>query len=321
MVNKDIMVSVGMTCYNQEKFVARAIESVLMQKVNFRYELVIAEDCSTDRTREIVKEYAEKWPHIIRLILQEHNVGLKAQSLQLKKELKGKYRAHIEGDDYWLDENKLQKQVDFLEENKEYVAVSGKVICVNEKNEECEFVYGDLNSVYSFKKEFDEQDFQRWLLPSHVGAITYRNIFADISDETLDRYESYDVPGDRKTTLLLLSFGKIRIFPDVFYARRMNVASPDNFTRNLIASDKYLRVVKWMDELKKMGSEMFAMDLDFTAAKRQQWEWAVEDFKREHSIRHMREISNLWLRSDEKYGYIKWVNKKLMNKLWKRLKR
>lgn len=109
-----------MLTYNQEEFIAQAIEGVLMQKTNFKYQLVIGEDCSTDRTRKICKEYAEAHPEKIKLFLNEKNIGLGANYVKTYTECTGKYVAICDGDDYWTDPLKLQKQVDFLESNGDF---------------------------------------------------------------------------------------------------------------------------------------------------------------------------------------------------------
>jgi glycosyltransferase involved in cell wall biosynthesis len=116
--------SVCMITYNHEKYIAQAIESVLMQEVNFDYEIVIGEDCSTDGTREIVKKYAEKYPNKIRVLFHPHNLGLwgKNNFVQTFKACQGQYVALLDGDDYWIDPLKLQKQADFLDNHPECVA-------------------------------------------------------------------------------------------------------------------------------------------------------------------------------------------------------
>lgn len=115
------VVSVCMITYNHEKYIAQAIESVLMQETNFKYELVIGEDCSTDDTRYIVRAYGERYPEQIRLLLPERNQGMIANFVSTLNVCRGQYIALLEGDDYWTDPLKLQKQVDFLEEHKECV--------------------------------------------------------------------------------------------------------------------------------------------------------------------------------------------------------
>ncbi len=114
-------VSVLTITYNHEKYIAQAIESVLMQEVNFDYELVIGEDCSTDRTREIVVEYQKKYPNKIRLLLNEKNIGMNRNFVQTYYASKGQYIALLEGDDYWTSPHKLQKQVDFLDNHQDFV--------------------------------------------------------------------------------------------------------------------------------------------------------------------------------------------------------
>lgn len=115
----DIKVSVAMITYNHERFIAQAIEGVLMQQTDFAVELVIGEDCSTDGTRAIVRRYGERYPERIRLLLPERNLGAHANAVATSNVCRGKYIALCEGDDYWTDLFKLQKQVDFLEAHPE----------------------------------------------------------------------------------------------------------------------------------------------------------------------------------------------------------
>jgi len=113
-------VSVHMVTYNHEKFIAQAIEGVLMQETDFPYELVIGEDCSTDGTREIVIDYAQRCPNKIRALLREKNLGMRENGRRTREACRGEYIALCEGDDYWTDPHKLQKQVDFLDTHPRY---------------------------------------------------------------------------------------------------------------------------------------------------------------------------------------------------------
>lgn len=117
-------VSIFILTYNQEQFIAQTIESILMQKTNFTCQLVIGEDCSLDATREICQSYASQFPDKIKLLSAlEKNIGLIANYMRTIKECDGKYIAICDGDDYWIDEYKLQKQVDFLESNPDFSIV------------------------------------------------------------------------------------------------------------------------------------------------------------------------------------------------------
>lgn len=114
------LLSIVTITYNHEPFIAKTIEGVLMQQVKFPIELIIAEDCSTDGTRAICQRYAEEYPELIRLITSDSNVGAIANERRAMLAARGKYIAFCEGDDYWTDPLKLQKQVDFLESHPDY---------------------------------------------------------------------------------------------------------------------------------------------------------------------------------------------------------
>ncbi|MCG6135003.1 MAG: glycosyltransferase [Nostoc sp. LLA-1] len=113
-------VSVAMITYNHEQFIAQSLESVLMQQVNFDYEIVIGEDCSTDNTRDILIRYQKEYPEKIRLLLPDKNLGMHDNVIQVLNACRGDYIALLEGDDYWTSPYKLQKQVDFLDTHTDY---------------------------------------------------------------------------------------------------------------------------------------------------------------------------------------------------------
>lgn len=108
-------VSVLMITYNHENYIAQALDSILMQQVNFDYEIVIGEDCSSDRTRSIVLDYQLGNPGRIKVLLPETNLGMMRNFMETFAACTGEYVAILEGDDYWTSPQKLQKQVDFLD--------------------------------------------------------------------------------------------------------------------------------------------------------------------------------------------------------------
>ena len=110
-----------MITYNHEDHICDAIDGVILQKTDFEIELIIGEDYSTDNTRTFCKDYSEKYPNLIRLLpAQDRNLGMIPNFIRTLESCTGKYIALCEGDDYWTDPYKLQKQVDFLETNPEY---------------------------------------------------------------------------------------------------------------------------------------------------------------------------------------------------------
>jgi glycosyltransferase involved in cell wall biosynthesis len=115
------LVSIAVSVYNHEAFIAKAIDSILMQKTNFDFEIVIGDDFSTDGTGQILQSYKLKYPGKIALLHVERNQGVFKNAFEIYKYCHGKYIAMLEGDDYWTSENKLQKQVDFLESHSDYI--------------------------------------------------------------------------------------------------------------------------------------------------------------------------------------------------------
>lgn len=118
-----IKVSVFILTYNQEAVIGQTIESILMQQTDFPFQLVIGEDASADATLEICKSYAAKNPQQFKLLPAEKNMGLIKNFMRTLKECDGAYIAICDGDDYWTDANKLQKQVAFLDHNEDYSIV------------------------------------------------------------------------------------------------------------------------------------------------------------------------------------------------------
>jgi len=112
-----VLVSVNCITYNHEEYISDAIEGFLMQKTDFDFEILIGEDCSTDNTRKIVEKYIDMYPDKIRLVTYDKNVGGRRNSQMLYENSKGKYIAVCEGDDYWTNPLKLQKQVNYMEQN------------------------------------------------------------------------------------------------------------------------------------------------------------------------------------------------------------
>jgi glycosyltransferase involved in cell wall biosynthesis len=119
-MRNEILVSVAVITYNQESFIKQTLDGIIFQKCNFEFEIVIGEDCSTDSTATICKEYAKTYPEKIKILEREKNLGFIANYNDTLSKCSGKYIAQCAGDDYWTDPFKLQKQVDFLENNPAY---------------------------------------------------------------------------------------------------------------------------------------------------------------------------------------------------------
>jgi len=131
-----IMVTIMTTAYNHAEYIAQTLDSILSQKTDFPFEILVHDDASTDGTAEIIRDYAERYPDIVRPILQTENQYSKGVDIYglMAPFVRGKYTAQCEGDDYWCDDNKLQMQVDFLENHPDYVACVHDTLQINLRN-------------------------------------------------------------------------------------------------------------------------------------------------------------------------------------------
>jgi len=117
-------VSVTVHVYNHEKFIANTLESIVSQQTTFPFEVIVGDDCSTDGSREIIRAYQEKYPEIIKPLFHPQNLGGygKMNALATFEVAQGEYIATVDGDDYWIDPLKLQKQIDFLDAHPDFIA-------------------------------------------------------------------------------------------------------------------------------------------------------------------------------------------------------
>lgn len=168
-VETENMVSVFILAYNQEGFIEQTINSILEQKTNFSFNIVIGEDCSTDNTLRIIKSYQKTFPEKIRLITSNENVGLIKNFVRTIKECDGKYIAICDGDDFWIDKNKLKIQVDFLEENPDF-----SIVFTNKNN-----LFKNGKKVQSVFKKPDITSFENLVQENYIPSVTvlFRNSF------------------------------------------------------------------------------------------------------------------------------------------------
>lgn len=130
------MISVLICTYNQEKYLAQALECILMQKCDEPFEILIGDDCSTDNTGKIAEDYQSRFPEIIRVIRSEKNMGASQNMVRLAKEAKGDFLSICDGDDYWLREDVLQKQLDVFRANPDVGMICAKAKCYIQENGE-----------------------------------------------------------------------------------------------------------------------------------------------------------------------------------------
>lgn len=195
-MNDRPLVTIACAVYNHGPFIRQCLDGLVMQKTNFRYEVVVHDDFSTDGSVDIIREYEKKYPEIIKPIYQDRNYGPGSEHTRKMKEeaWRGKYLAFCEGDDYWTDPEKLQTQVDFLESNPDYI------ICYHDSS-----IVDEHGNTLSESKLNDEskRDFSQdelivgaWTL---TNTICFRNVFSELPP---------GIEGDTFLVALLGQYGK-----------------------------------------------------------------------------------------------------------------
>ena len=229
MEKEDVVFSVIMCAYNHERYIAQAIESVVSQETEFKFELIVGEDCSTDGTRKIVREYQKKYPEIVKPVYYKKNMGGTKNAYCLIKKTRGKYIAACEGDDFWCDPKRIQNDVVFLEQHQEYVGICNRCKVVDVEGKE---IKENIDSKLAFW-EFDKTvytlgDFEDWKLPGHCSTITTRNIFLDKSLDYRIIYQASGRVGDRTGTLLKVLYGDIYCGKKIVSCYRYRVSATEN---------------------------------------------------------------------------------------------
>ena len=137
-------VSVVSISYNQEEFISQALDSFVMQKTDFVFEVIIADDHSTDKTPDIIADYAKRFPNIIKPVLRKENLGIQRNIMDAMQRATGEYLALCEGDDFWTDPSKLQQQADFLDAHKDHNVVFHPVRVFYDNGEQDDTTFPDV---------------------------------------------------------------------------------------------------------------------------------------------------------------------------------
>jgi len=222
--NDPILVSVAMIAYNVGLYLTEAIESVLSQKINFKIELVIGEDCSTDNTRELALKYQKKYPEIIIVLLPERNQGLTLNSVVTQNACRGKYIALLDGDDFWTENYKLQKQIDFLENHDTFSACAHQSYKIYGENFIEKSLFGEnVNKVYGLLDTIRHRKF-------HTSSLVYRKAIWDKVGDIPTNISS----NERAIYPMLAIFGNIMYFKDAMCVYRL---SPTGLNSRITAKE------------------------------------------------------------------------------------
>lgn len=313
-MNTDIMVSVVMQVYNHEEYIRQAIESVVSQKTDFKYELLIGEDKSTDGSLEIIREYEKKYPDIIRVFAREENIGAIKNGQNLRMNSKGKYLTHLEGDDYWKDELKLQKQIDFLEKNPEYIACAHRFHVVNRIGD----IYEDRDFECQFKQEnpYTKEDMEKGIMLSHLNTIVFRNIFIDEKINTDFWTEFHHVAGDYTLNAILILNGKMYCLPEYMSCYR-KVIDVDANSFSALQERKNTRdlLFRSVVELEEILQQTYKVEC--IGRKKNTFASAVFKWYRSKSKQDFKVVCNIIKMSKQRVKYTGWFLYLIVCRSWK----
>ena len=248
--DSDILVSVSLITYNHKNYIRRAIDSILMQEVDFNYEVIIGDDFSSDGTQEILIEYQQKYPERIYLILHPRdydNIPGRINNTTNLYACRGKYIAMLDGDDFWITKDKLKKQVAFLEQNQEYSICFHNAIVFSEESQFDEYKQDEKHPILKKRSSFNQTDIASGFSFVPASSIIFRNnSFKEFPEWFWNVYSA-----DYALLLILTGMGKAKYLENIYSAYRKNQNSFTiiNKSRN--------------DELKKQINQLKILEDNF----------------------------------------------------------
>lgn len=218
---KEIYHSTILVTYNHEDYITDALESILAQETEYGFEVVVVDDCSSDKTSDIVQTYKEKYPEIIRHYRSPENVkNGRLATFNLRPIIRGRYWSILEGDDFWTDKEKLQKQISFLETNPDYIGSTSAYTLYNVQNET-----KDTHKAGLSEWSIEEMVSGRYALYSHTSTWVWRHIFKAVNDDGFHLHpelkKEYTFGDTCLGYFMAMQGGKIKCFDEPMTCYRM----------------------------------------------------------------------------------------------------
>ncbi len=270
-----IMASVIVLTYNQQAYIGQALDSILMQKTRFPYEILVGDDASIDKTGSIVRSYAQAYPQIIRPFIRERNLGVTRNLYELLKHTRGKYIASCEGDDFWTDPEKLELQIDFLENHSEYSGCTHNARVIDENGG----LLGPEPEWVCQTERFTRKDFDGVHLPGQPATLVHRNFFLDKAHDYSIIYEANPMVADRTMVLILALQGAIyRLRREMSCYRRLTGTSQSvtskMFQNNQNVNQMQFELTKCLERYAK---DEYGIKINVTRFKLEQFvKWKIK---------------------------------------------
>lgn len=249
-VNKPL-VSVVCITYNHGKYLEESLKGFLLQKTNFKIEIIIGDDCSTDNTVDIIKKYSTLHPDKIVPLYNKENIGMNKNFVRTLNCAKGKYIALCEGDDYWIDSNKLQKQVDFMQSNEEYTMCFHRTEVFDDISNKIIELYPNLD----YEKDFNIYDFIESNKAS-TASVMYRK-----KELILPKNFFNFRLGDWPMHLLYLENGKCKYFSEIMSKYRVHLNGVWSLSNEVKKLNDVIYVLENMNEFFEYRYNKYFLDI------------------------------------------------------------
>ena len=312
-MKEELLVTICCTTYNHEKYVEDALIGFLNQEVNFKYEILIHDDASPDKTQEVIKKYEKKYPGVFRPIYQKDNQQSQGERplMNILRMAKGKYIAVCEGDDYWISPDKLQKQFDFMEKHPDYSYCCHAARKVSEDKKFISDIQAFKESTtFDLKKYFNKKD----SIPTASLFLRKEDLFEELPDFHLNA-----PVGDIPLALYYLTKGKGYYFSDVMSCYRyMSTGSWSatefkNLEKVRIHNEKMEKMYTLYNEYTNgMYYDLIEMERTKRVLKLAKNKSDIKDIKENYSVGYKKIPLNLRLKTNFKINF-PFINK-IINK-------
>lgn len=271
VINPDLLeghydVAVIMTCYNHAKYVRKALESVLCQKFSGKMLVIVYDDCSPDESRSIIQEYAEKNPDRLAFFAFKKNTYSKGISPfwdYFLPEINADYIAQCECDDYWLDDKRLEKQVEFLNRHKDCSCVTGNCYSIDENGSK--FIHPPFTPQMDHDYTLDSYRFGN-RMPGQTASKVFRlDIYKSLPDDCRRDWRAIRANGDIKLDLLCVLTGYIRRMSSFTSVYRKITSGGTSWSATHAGIDNSREMIRSCVELSNFAKKWFGVDIKMEA--------------------------------------------------------
>jgi glycosyltransferase involved in cell wall biosynthesis len=306
----DCFVSVAVITYNHEKYIRQALDSILMQNVDFSFEVIIGDDCSTDQTAEIIKKYQQRYPHIIKPTFRSENIGATKNWYYSFLKCAGKYVAILDGDDFWTDKEKLKKQTDFLEKNKTYIACTQRSSVVDENNNITQESYNGPGRPES--GDYTINDFLKYIYFGHPGTLVFKNIFLEPQYNYSIIAEAHRFVGDITLCLILTCLGKIYVSDDNMTSyRSFQIKGKANYSSSIAKKNGIVDRINFLQKLELYCHDEMQREIKHEDRMPYYVWWSILYMLRFPSLHNWKTLKTIYRMVRDKRQVFKYILKQL----------